>query len=92
MRSYVKDKSNRDYDIDDYGAIEQSDGSYLDRTGVISWFNDDGEWHREEGPALIFTNGDVEWYLNDTSYIFHKWCIELNKTDEAKMMLRLQYG
>jgi hypothetical protein len=86
-------RSRRDFNIEEFDSIEQPDGSYLDNDGDISWFNDDGEWHKEEGPALIYSNGDVEWYLNGKIYSFADWLIELaNVSDEAKMMLRLQYA
>ena len=85
------DKSNRDFDIDKFDAIEQSDGSYVDRYGVITWYNELGQYHREDGPAIIFADGEVEWFIHCVEYSFADWLIELNKTDEDKMMLRLQY-
>ena len=96
--------SSRDGDIVDFDAVLQSDGSYIDHDGDISWYNEIGEWHREDGPAIISINGDVEWWYNDTQYTsdvewwyndtqytFDGWCIVLNKTDEEKMLLRLRY-
>jgi hypothetical protein len=41
-------RSRRDFNIEEFDSIEQPDGSYLDNDGDISWFNDDGEWHKEE--------------------------------------------
>ena len=85
--------SSRDYDIGNCGAVEQSDGSYVDRDGCITWYNKHGEWHREDGPACIYRDGSVEWFINGTTYwSFAEWLIELNKSDEAKMLLRLQYA
>jgi hypothetical protein len=85
------DESNRDEDIRLFHAVEQSDGSYVDRVGNISWYNKHGEWHREDGPAVIYSNGEVEWMINGYNYTFAEWLIELNKPDEDKMLLRLQY-
>jgi hypothetical protein len=85
------DESNRDEDIRLYNAIEQSDG-YVDREGNITWYNEEGQFHREDGPACIYPNGDVEWFIKGEWYSFDDWCIELNKSDEDKMMLRLQYA
>ena len=34
---------------------------YENRT---EWYNLDDELHRENGPAVEWTNGDKEWYLN----------------------------
>ena len=73
-------------------AVEQPDGSYLHNDGAISWYNERGDTHREDGPACIFSNGELEWWLNGGIFQFAEWLIELNKPDECKMMLRLQYG
>ena len=32
--------------------------------GDISHFNEKGEYHREDGPALEFTNGYKAWCIN----------------------------
>jgi len=86
------DMSDRDFIIKHYGAVLQSDGSYLDCEGHISWFNDDGESHRADGPAYILPDGSLEWSLNDKCYSFDEWCIKTNISDETKMLLRLQYA
>ena len=79
--------------IERYGAIEQSDGSYADVFQDRRWFNDGGWLHRVDGPACIYNDGSVNWCLNGLTYpSFDEWCIELNKTDEEKMMLRLRYA
>jgi hypothetical protein len=82
---------NRDYDMM-FGAVKQSDGSYIDRAGCITWYNKHGEWHREDGPAVIYASGNIRWLLNDKVYSFAEWLIELNMPDEQKMMLRLCYA
>ena len=84
--------SDRDFIIKNYGAVLQSDGSYLDSEGHISWFNDDGDSHREDGPSYILPNGDVEWAFNDTQYTFDEWIKLTPISDEKKMLLRLQYA
>tara|TARA_B110000208_G_scaffold61575_1_gene79963 strand:- start:16 stop:285 length:270 start_codon:yes stop_codon:yes gene_type:complete len=84
--------SRRDVDIT-FGAREQSDGSYLHNDGAISWYNEVGQRHREEGPACIYNDGSVNWwYIDGRIYSFNDWCNKLNKTDEDKMLLKLQYG
>ena len=87
----MRNKSYRDFAINQYGAVEQSDGSYVDREGNITWYNDAGEWHREDGPAVIKSDGEIYWYFNGREYKFDEW-LKLNKTDEEKMMLRLRYA
>jgi len=91
---YYGDKyvSSRVYDIIMHHFIEQSDGSYLHCDGDIFWYNEAGLCHREDGPSLTLTDGRMLWYLNGIYYSFDEWCIKLNKSDEEKMMLRLQYG
>jgi hypothetical protein len=81
---------NRAYDILEFGAILQSDGSYLHNDGDIFWYNEAGHIHREDGPAVIHDRG--YWYYLGVGYSFDDWCIKTNKTDEDKMLLRLQYG
>ena len=46
---------------------ESKSGKYVLRTyenGNKRWYLND-ELHREDGPAVIFTDGHKEWYLND---------------------------
>jgi len=78
--------------IERYGAIKQSDGTYVDEFGAISWFNEKGQWHREDGPASIFVDTSVEWFFNGVNYPFNQWCKIVGISEEYKMMLRLQYG
>ena len=33
--------------------------------GTIRWHNEDGQLHREDGPAVERANGDKEYYLNE---------------------------
>ena len=86
--------STREVDIKYLGAEEQSDGSYLCTYGNIKWYNEEGDYHREEGPSKIFGKvGRVEWYLNGIEYqTFDHWLKLSPISDEDKMMLRLQYG
>ena len=38
--------------------------SYQDQDGNMFWFNDKGEYHRLDGPAIEYANGSKEWYIN----------------------------
>jgi hypothetical protein len=82
--------NSRDFDIKYLDAVKRPDGGYINKIGTIMWYNEEGQVHREEGPAFI--GSDIAWYFNDRSYTFDNWCIAANKTDEEKMLLRLQYG
>jgi hypothetical protein len=85
--------NRRDHDIMYWDAILQPDGSYMDGGGRVGWYNAAGERHKEDGPAVIYANGRSYWYLNSKEYYsFDEWLRALNISDEAKMMLRLQYG
>jgi len=83
--------NRRDHDIKYWDAMLQSDGSYIYPNGQIRWFNAAGQNHREDGPAVIYTDGSMLWTLYDVSYSLKEWCIELNKSDEEKMLLLLRY-
>jgi hypothetical protein len=85
-------RNNREYHIARYDAVEQSDGSYVDMDGDIFWYNEEGFNHREDGPSFTRHNGRVSWYYLGVGYSFDDWCVAANKTDEEKMLLRLQYA
>jgi len=51
-----------------------------------------GKFHREDGPAIYYNNGNKYWYLNGKEYSFEEWCKKLNILDEEKVFLRLKYG
>jgi hypothetical protein len=83
---------SRDKDITFFAAELQPDGSYINRYGHISWYNEKGQLHNEDGPGVIIYRGKSYWYLHGATYSFNGWCIAANKTDEVKMLLRLQYA
>jgi hypothetical protein len=63
----------------------------IDTYGTIRWYDADGHVHRLDGPAIIWTDGDVYWCLNGVPYLFHQWLKRAPISDEDKMMLRLRY-
>jgi len=85
--------SHKDKDIKHFDAVEQPDGSYIDEFGDILWYNKVGKRHREDGPAIIYDDGDsAEWYFHGTPYPFNEWLSRTSSSDETKMLLRLQYA
>jgi hypothetical protein len=84
--------SSRTYAILDLEAVEQPDGSYIDRYDIISWYDYLGELHREDGPAVIAPNGKLGWWKHGNSYELEDWLNLTTISDEDKMLLRLQYG
>ena len=85
--------SDRDDDILEYAAVEQSDGSYIDSYQAKMWYNEDGAYHKVDGPAITYRLGYIQWYLHGDQYhSFNQWLEESPIPDIDKMMLRLQYG
>jgi hypothetical protein len=83
----------RAYDIEVFGAVEQPDGSWLHKDGNRVWYNEEGQYHREDGPCTIYANHDqVAWSLNSKYHTFESWCTALNISDETKFLLKLQYS
>ena len=72
---YVDD--NR-HSINDEPSLEYSNDSY-------NVWHKDGQWHRETGPALIWTNGKKEYYFKHKEYSDIKSDLEwLLKVEELK--------
>ena len=60
---------------------------------VICWFRQgDAALHREDGPAMIHKDGNVEWALEDKKISFEEWCEKTNKPQEEITFLKLKYG
>ena len=88
--------SSKENDINDLLAVQQSDGSYIDKNNEITWYNEQEQMHREDGPAIIYpvtgwNSEEVEWWLNDEEYTLDEWIKLTPISDEEKMMLKLQY-
>ena len=58
---------------------------------VESYFDSEGCPHRENGPAIIFADGRMHWYIHGVPINFDEWCWVLKKTDEEKTLLKLEY-
>jgi len=48
-------------DEEPYVDYEEPD---VDEFGTIRWRNEDGELHREDGPAIEWASGSKEWWVN----------------------------
>ena len=87
--------------IDEYGNKQWYDsGGYYHRdggpaiicaNGAKYWYQHDMR-HRDDGPAIIASNGENYWYLNDRYLSFDEWLHEVDMSDEAKVMMKLQHG
>lgn len=56
-----------------------------------------GKYHNEHGPAIIWyrKDGSTEregYWLNGEELSYDKWMIATAKSDEEKMIRKLQYG
>ena len=40
----------------------------IDEYGNIGYYNEQGQLHREDGPAIEWADGYKDWYLNDKRY------------------------
>ena len=48
------------------------------------WYLND-KLHREDGPAIEYTNGYKEWHLNGTKYTEAEWKAKLNPVKELSV-------
>lgn len=48
--------------------------------------------HCTTGPAIIWANGDQEFFLKGERYDIDAWLMTIDLSDEEKLMLKLQYG
>ena len=37
----------------------------ITKDGTQMWFNENKEFHRKDGPAVVYTNGEQLWYQNN---------------------------
>jgi hypothetical protein len=49
--------------------------------GSTEWRNEKGQWHREDGPAVEWSNGDEEWYINDKLHRINGPAVDFEKSD-----------
>lgn len=53
----------------------------------------DGRFHREDGPAMIYDDGLVAFFLNDTEYDIDEWAKAVGIYDtEEFVLMKLEYG
>ena len=53
----------------------------IDSNGTKYWFNKQGQRHREDGPAVVWSDGCKEWWLNGKQY-----------TEEEYVMIQFMKG
>ena len=65
--------------------------SYPTDTIVESYKDEENRIHRSDGPALIWNSGRLSWYYYGSRMSFYDWCMQLNKTEEEIVILKLKY-
>jgi hypothetical protein len=61
---------------------------YIDNYGNKRWFLN-GNYHREDGPAIKFKDGKKCWFLNGQEYSFEKWFKKLTPNQQEKFLWNL---
>jgi hypothetical protein len=57
------------------------------------WFNSNRKFHREDGPAIIYADGELRWYINSALYNDNKSYQEAaNLSNEDMTVIVLKYG
>jgi len=69
-----------------------TDGTRTYDDGTKEYYNEDGELHRETGPAAEWYWGEVRWFLNGERLTISEWCNRLGISDKEKAILLLKYG
>jgi hypothetical protein len=92
MDNFKAFMNHKHYNIKYGEAIQQPNGSYINVNNTVTWYNEQDACHREDGPAIIYSNGSAAWYLDGNVYPFKEWLILTPISDEQKLLLRLQYG
>jgi|TARA_R110000851_G_scaffold277406_1_gene430533 hypothetical protein len=63
-----------------------------DSGGVVVSYDASDLFHRDDGPAVEFANGDNRWWLNNIHLSFDDWLDKVNIPVENKVMMKLIYG
>jgi len=71
--------------------VDDELGCYIRWNGTKVWRQGD-YLHRQDGPALEYPDGDVEWWLRGYTYTFDEFLEQTPISPEAKCMLKLRYG
>jgi hypothetical protein len=58
----------------------------INEHGTKEWKLPNGIWHREDGPAIEYSNGDKSWYINGISYNEQEYKYEI-RSRELKQLL-----
>lgn len=60
-------------------AASQESKCQTDQDGTKRWYNNQGSFHREDGPAVEYPDGQVYWCLNNHNYSIKSWAEKVLK-------------
>ncbi len=77
----------------------------IDSAGVKRWYNEQRHYHRKDGPAVEYSNGYKDWYVNGLlhredgpaverdygkSYYYHGQYIKCDNDEEFQRLIKLK--
>lgn len=61
--------------------------------GAFAWMDDRQRWHRIDGPAILYDDGDMSWYINGMNVSTNAdYQMFARISDEDMLALILKYG
>ncbi len=64
----------------------------IDLDGNIRYYNEQFKLHREDGPALEYSNGDKFWIVNDSYHRLDGPALEYASGDRCYYIMGKQYS
>jgi hypothetical protein len=58
---------------DKHGNLKPNLEGVLDEDGDYLWTDSEGRWHREDGPAIIWEDGEEEYNIRDKELSKEEW-------------------
>lgn len=65
--------------------VNSNSVSYLNEYGANFYVNHLGQYHREDGPAIIYPSGRKDWYLRDKLHRLDGPAVEAGKDTHLKI-------
>ncbi len=60
--------------------------------GTVVYTNDKNQWHREDGPAAEWLNGDKAWYINDILHRIDGPAVENSNGTESYCIMGKEFS
>ena len=64
----------------------------VDEYGNICYYNEQGQYHREDGPAVEWSDGDKSWYINGERHREDGPAIEWSDGDKEWWLNDIEYS